>query len=358
MGTVYSDMVDWSLARQLARFAAKAGSTPPPLPDTDFATLVADSERHLRDYTRLEPVGGIPAPEVVDREEWAEVNVDSLGSLLGPVTDRLGSRFDGAGPFAGPLRTAAGATVAAECGLVLGYMSQRVLGQYELSLLEPERPPRLLFVGPNLARAIRDLDIDADSFLRWIVLHEVTHVLQFSGVPWLREHMGALMREYLGTVEVRIERGAAGGLPSMPNMNDLVERFREGGLVALVQTHEQRRIFDRIQAVMSVIEGYSEHVMDVVGEQVLPAYEGLRDAMERRRHNRSAPERVLQRMLGLDLKMRQYELGKRFCDAVAEKHGIETLNRVWNSPESIPTLAEIEDPEAWVARVRGELAAA
>jgi|tagenome__1003787_1003787.scaffolds.fasta_scaffold20626169_2 coenzyme F420 biosynthesis associated uncharacterized protein len=351
-------MVDWSLARQLARLAANAGSTPPPLPETDFPRLVAESERHLTDYTGLVPEGGIPAPERVDRATWAEVNVDSLGGLLGPVTDRLGGRFEGAGPFAGPLRTAAGATVAAECGLVLGYMSQRVLGQYELSLLEPERPPRLLFVEPNLARAVRDLEIDADSFLRWIVLHEVTHVLQFAGVPWLRDHMGSLMREYLGTVEVRIERGAAGGLPSMPDMRALVERFREGGLVALVQTREQRDIFDRIQAVMSVIEGYSEHVMDAVGEKVLPAYEGLREAMERRRRSRSAPERVLQRMLGLDLKMRQYEQGKRFCDAVASRHGVAMLNRVWESPGAIPTLAEIEDPEAWVARIDGRRAAA
>src|SRR3954447_11617472 len=351
-------MVDWSLARQLARLAANAGSAPPPLPDADFPQLVAQAEQHLREYTGLTPVNGIPAPETVGRAEWAEVNVESLGGLLDPVTDRLGSRFDGAGPFAGPLRSAAGATVAAECGLVLGYMSQRVLGQYELSLLEPERPPRLLFVEPNLARAVRDLEIDADSFLRWIVLHEVTHVLQFSGVPWLREHMGARMREYLATVEVRIERGAAGGLPSMPDMRALVERFREGGLVALVQTREQRDIFDRIQAVMSVIEGYSEHVMDAVGEKVLPAYEGLREAMERRRRSRSAPERVLQRMLGLDLKMRQYEQGKRFCDAVASRHGVAMLNRVWESPGAIPTLAEIEDPEAWVARIDGRRAAA
>src|SRR3954451_17341707 len=350
-------MVDWSLARQIARFAANAGSTPAPLPAADFPTLVAESERHLTEYTGLAPKGGIPAPETVDRAEWAEVNVDSLGSLLGPVTDRLGGRFEGTGPFAGPLRTAAGATVAAECGLVLGYMSQRVLGQYELSLLEPERPARLLFVGPNLARAVRDLDIDADSFLRWIVLHEVTHVLQFAGVPWLRDHMGSLMREYLATVEVRIERGAAGGLPSMPDMRALVERFREGGLVALVQTREQRDIFDRIQAVMSVIEGYSEHVMDAVGQKVLPAYEGLREAMERRRPSRSAPERVLQRMLVLDLKMRQYEQGKRFCDAVASRHGVSVLNRVWESPESLPTSAELREPSLWVERI-GKLPAA
>jgi coenzyme F420 biosynthesis associated uncharacterized protein len=240
----------------------------------------------------------------------------------------------------------------------MGYMSQRVLGQYELSLLEPERQPRLLFVEPNLAKAIKELGVEADSFLRWIVLHEVTHVLQFQGVPWLREHMGDLLRNYLATMEVRIERGAAGGLPSLPNPADLVEKFREGGLMALVQTEEQRLIFDRIQAVMSVIEGYSEHVMDAVGEQVLPEYAGLRDAMERRRRSRSAPERALQKLLGLDLKMRQYEIGKQFCDAVSEKHGIEALNRVWEAPEAIPTLSEIDDPDAWVARIRDERAAA
>ena len=350
-------MVDWSLARQVARFAANAGAEPPSLPPADLAAMVAESEKHLRDYTGLSPAA-IPPPEAVSRNQWAEVNIDSLAKLLGPVADRLGSRFEGAGPFSGALRSAASATVAAETGLVLGYMSQRVLGQYELSLLEPEREPRLLFVAPNLAKAIQELDVEADSFLRWIVLHEVTHVLQFQGVPWLREHMGDLMRNYLATMEVRIERGAAGGLPSLPNPAELVERFREGGLMALVQTDEQRLIFDRIQAVMSVIEGYSEHVMDAVGEQVLPEYAGLRDAMERRRRSRSAPERMLQKLLGLDLKMRQYEIGKQFCDAVADRHGLDALNRVWEAPEAIPTLTELEDPDAWVARIKDERAAA
>jgi coenzyme F420 biosynthesis associated uncharacterized protein len=283
--------------------------------------------------------------------------VRSMSDMLEPVTERLGKRFTGAGAFAGPLRIAAGATVAAEIGLVVGYMAQRVLGQYELSLLETERPARLLFVEPNLARAIRDLDVDADSFLSWIVLHELTHVLQFSGVPWLRGHMGSLMRSYLATVEVRMQRGGAGGLPSIPSPARLVELFREGGLVALVQTREQRAIMEQVQSAMSVIEGYSEHVMDAVGATVLPAYEGLRDAMERRRRSRSAPERVLQRLLGFEMKMRQYEQGKKFCDAVVSSQGIAVLNRVWESPEALPSAAELRRPETWVERI-GELPAA
>jgi coenzyme F420 biosynthesis associated uncharacterized protein len=349
-------MVDWSLARQIARFASGGGG--PAEIDADLQAMVDEAEGHLRHYTALEPAAPIPPPEVVDRAEWAEVNLSSLCKMLGPVSDRLSSRLEMAGPLAGPLRAVTGATLAAESGLVMGYMSQRVLGQYELSLLEAEATPRLLFVGPNLNKAVRELSADRDSFLRWIVLHELTHVLQFSGVPWLRDHLSALMREYMKTVEVRVERGAAGGLPSWPDPQKIVEAFREGGLVALVQSREQRRIMERIQPAMSVIEGYSEHVMDAVGERVLSGYAGLREGMERRRASRSAPERILQRLLGLDMKMRQYEEGKAFCDAAVERGGMEALNRVWDSPKSLPTMAELRDPDAWLARTAPAAAAA
>jgi coenzyme F420 biosynthesis associated uncharacterized protein len=349
-------MVDWSLARQIARFAA--GSQPQPDLSFDFDRSVEEAERHLASYTSLALTAPVPPPERVDRAEWAEINLGSLSDLLGPVTDRLATRLNGAGPLAGPLRATLGATIAAEAGLVMGYMSQRVLGQYELSLLQPDQPPRLLFVTPNLGRAVADLKIDRDSFLGWVVLHELTHVFQFSGVPWLRGHLGGLLEEYLATVDVRVERGAAGGLPSIPNLQRLVELFREGGLIALVQTREQRRIMDGVQATMAVIEGYSEHVMDAVGANVLPAYEGLREAMDRRRRSRSAPERILQRLLGLEMKMRQYELGKSFCDGVVELRGIESLNRVWSAPAALPTMDELKDPAAWIERVEREPLAA
>src|SRR5918912_1434505 len=225
-------MVDWSLARQIAHFAAGGGAAPI---EADFPALVDRSERALRDYTGLKLAGPIPPPEPVGRAEWADVNLDSLAALL----------------------AATGATLAAEAGLVIGYLSQRVLGQYEVSLLDLEQPPRLLFVAPNLGKAVRELGVDRDSFLGWIVLHELTHVFEFSGVPWLREHMSSLMRDYMRTVEVRFERGAAGGLPSLPDPARIVQEFRDGGLVALVQTHEQRRMMDRIQAAMGGGQGHS-----------------------------------------------------------------------------------------------------
>jgi coenzyme F420 biosynthesis associated uncharacterized protein len=348
-------MVDWSLARQVARLAAGSGE---PGPDPDLAGVTAEMEEHVAAYTRLRPATPVPGPELVSREEWAQINLETLSGLLEPVAERLEGRMEFAGPLAGVLRAGASATLAAEAGLVLGYLSQRVIGQYEVSLLGGEAPPRLLFVAPNLRKAVRELEVEADAFHRWIAAHELTHVFQFQGVPWLREHLSGLVREYLSTVDVRIDRGSAGGLPSMPDLSRLVETFREGGLAALVQTREQRGLMERAQATMAVVEGYSEHVMDEIGRDVIPDHEKLRSAMDARRKSRSAPQRVIERMLGFDVKLRQYELGKRFSDAVAASAGIEGLNRVWESPEALPTAQELEAPDAWLERVGPAPAAA
>jgi coenzyme F420 biosynthesis associated uncharacterized protein len=343
-------MVDWSLARRVAGFAGAAhGSTDV---GVDLVAAASRLEPEVVGYTGLDTKGNAPPAEVVDRANWADANLTTFRHLLDPIAQRMSDRLGRAGPLAGPLRIGAGATIATEAGLVIGYMSQRVIGQFELSLIQPEAPTRLLFVAPNLRKAIAELDVDRDAFTDWIVLHELTHVVQFTGVPWLRDHLGKLLHEYLDTVEVQIKTGAAGGLPSMPDIKELVERFREGGLMALIQTREQRDLMNQLQPVMAVIEGYSEHVMDALGASLVPGYEKLRDAMDRRRRSRSAPERVLQKLLGLEMKMRQYVQGKQFCDAVASAVGIEGLNAVWRSPQDMPTTAELDDPQAWIRRTR------
>jgi coenzyme F420 biosynthesis associated uncharacterized protein len=341
-------VVDWGVARQIARFAARSDGVPDL--GLDLTKLARELVDPVAAHVQLTPAQPVPDAEVVDRAQWADANLASLSSLLEPVAERLSSRFDGAGPFSGALRMGAGVTLAAEVGLVTGYLSQRVLGQYELSLLGGEAPPRLLLVAPNLARAVTDLKVDRESFLRWVTVHELVHALQFGSVPWLRGHLGDLLRQYLETVDVRIERGAAGGLPTLPDPGELVERFREGGLAALVQTGEQRLIFERMQAAMAVVEGHAEHAMDALAPELVPRHAGLRAAMTRRRRSRSAPERVLMRLLGMDAKMRQYELGKSFCDAVVAEGGIELLNNVWSDPRALPTLEELERPASWIAR--------
>jgi coenzyme F420 biosynthesis associated uncharacterized protein len=234
----------------------------------------------------------------------------------------------------------------------VGYLSRRVLGQYELVILDPQAPPRLMFVGPNLDEAARAFGADDDDMLAWVALHEVTHALQFAGVPWLREHLAGLLGELLGSLEVSVDPGKLLRLPSREDLRALVEAVSEGGLINVVTSPQQRNTLDRIQAAMAVIEGYAEHVMDAAGADLLPELPRLRAAMERRRASASAPARLLQRLLGLELKMRQYRLGKAFCDHVVEAGGIEALNRVWDGPGVMPTLAELERPAAWMDRTR------
>jgi coenzyme F420 biosynthesis associated uncharacterized protein len=200
--------------------------------------------------------------------------------------------------------------------------------------------------------------VDPDAFGRWICAHELTHVFQFQGVPWLREHMSGLLQRYVETLEVRIEKGAAGGLPSLPDPAKLIETFREGGLAALVQNPEQRALMDQVQAAMSVIEGYSEHVMDAIAAQTIPGHEELRAAMDRRRKSRSAPQRIIERLLGFDVKLRQYEQGKRWADAVAADAGIDGLNRVWAAPAALPSPEELQHPRKWLERMSRAIEAA
>jgi coenzyme F420 biosynthesis associated uncharacterized protein len=366
-------MVDWGMAERVARLAARSDHVPDL--GVDLHRLADAFEPRVSAYTGLSPATAIPRPEIVSREGWAEANLGTMAELLEPVEERMQDRFANMGPLAGPLRTAAGMALAGEIGLVVGYLSQRVLGQYELSLLAGTARPRLLFVGSNLLGVADVLAVDREAFIRWVAVHEMTHAMQFGGVPWLRDHMGGLMREYLETVDVKIEgKGAGEGEPGperngrrrsggllgplldrvgsvdLPDPAVLVERFREGGLAALVQTEEQRGLMDRMQAAMAVIEGHAEHVMDALAPELVPQHEGLRAAMDARRNSRSAPERVLMRLLGMEMKMRQYKLGKQFCDVVVAEGGMPLLERVWDAPGSLPTLAEIERPRDWIAR--------
>ena len=233
-------MVDWGLARQIARFAARSDDEPDL--GLDLAALAREIERPVVAHT------GLDAGEPRARRGGRRPRGVGRGQPR-PRSRRCSTRsrsawrrrFDAAGPFAGALRAGAGVTLAAEVGLVTGYMSQRVLGQYELSLLAPSPAPRLLFVAPNLDRAAAELGVDRESFLRWVTIHELVHALQFGGVPWLRGHLGGpaarVPRHGRRADRQRAPRAAC---PRCPTPASLVERFREGGLAALVQTREQR----------------------------------------------------------------------------------------------------------------------
>jgi coenzyme F420 biosynthesis associated uncharacterized protein len=287
----------------------------------------------------------LPHAEPVDRPLWIQGNLSSLKTVLDPVADKLGQ---GMGPLSGAVSAAAGALLAVEVGAVSGMLAQRVLGQYEFPILDPEAPARLLFVSPNLAVAASALDAEPDELLRWVALHEVTHALQFGGVPWLRPHIATMVRELLGGLQVDPVRLMK--LPDTSDFRSIVDKIREGDLATLIVGPERRAALDAMQAFMAVLEGYAEHVMDEVGAEILPNLPELRGAMDRRRRDRSGLMRIFEKLIGMDMKLRQYELGKKFCDAVAKAGGIAALNRVWEGPAQMPTLAELEDPDSWMAR--------
>ena len=216
-------------------------------------------------------------------------------------------------------------------------------------MLDPDAPARLLFVAPNLGHAADALDAEPDPLLRWVALHEITHALQFGGVPWLRPHLAGLVREL--TASLDLDPGKLfSGMPGLDDLRGLVDRVREGGLAAVVLGPERRAQMDGIQAFMAVLEGYAEHVMDAVGAEVIDDLPRLRAAMERRRADRTGLLRLFEKLIGMDMKLRQYEQGKRFCDGVVERAGIAGLNRVWERPDQMPTLAELDDPAGWLAR--------
>jgi coenzyme F420 biosynthesis associated uncharacterized protein len=349
-------MVDWPFATRLAGTIAGEPAYTSLGPDLD--ELTADSEQRVRDYTRLVPTTPLPGPEAVTRKQWVEANLSGMHDLVDPLSGRLRESLNGLGPLSGPAQIASGYVLAGEVGVLFGLLAHRVLGQYELALLDPTVTPRLLFVAPNLDEAQRRLGVDRREFLHWVALHEVTHALQFSAVPWLRGHLATQVRELLAGLDVSVDLKGAFKLPDGTDLRKTIEALREGDLLSVVTTPEQRAIIDRIQAAMAVIEGYAEHVMDAAGREALPSLDQLREALERRRRQSSPVMKVLNRLLGMDMKMRQYELGKRFCDGVVDRAGIEALNRVWDSPRALPTLAELDDPGGWLERTNPPVPAA
>jgi coenzyme F420 biosynthesis associated uncharacterized protein len=333
-------MIDWSLAGTVARGVAGLQPAGDPAPFQALGEPAAESERLVSAYTGLS-APALPVAEAVGRDGWIDANLRSMRGVLEPAAERVG----GSVPL---LSGVVGGLLAIEAGAISGFLAGRVLGQYEFPVLDPEAPARLLFVAPNLAHAASSMEADEDQLLRWVALHETTHALQFGAVPWLRGHLAGIVQEFLGGLEMDPARLLK--LPDLADLRGLVEQVREDGLAALGLNPERRALLERAQAFMALLEGHAEHTMDAVGADLLPDLPALRAALERRRGERSGFLRLLEKLIGMDLKLRQYEQGKAFCDAVVSLGGIEALNRAWTGPEALPSLRELDDALGWLAR--------
>ncbi len=349
------ELVDWDLAERIATLGLGDG----PAAMASRPDLAAAGERAgdaVRGYTGLEPIEPLPEPEWISRRRWIAINLKSVRELTGAIAERLGGA---AGP--GPLAAVTGRVLAVEIGALLGFASRHVLGQYEYPLLGGDRPPRLLFVGENVDGAAVQLGADPGELLDWIALHEVTHSVQFAAAPWLRAYIGDLARSLLAEAPVRVPAGEILDRARRIATSDprrLLDEIRSSDPITLLAPAESAAAINAVQAAMAAIEGYAEHVMDGAAADLGPAVARLREGLDRRRRDRSLPTRLLSWLFGFELKLRQYEDGKRFCDAVVAAAGIAALNSAWERPETLPTVAELNDPNSWVARVVMPAAAA
>ncbi|MFJ9701785.1 zinc-dependent metalloprotease [Streptomyces fradiae] len=364
-----AEMVDWNLAVATAIRFVRPG---PEVSRDEAREVVAElrrhakaSEEHVRSFTRMVPEGHEPEDTpvlVVDRAGWVRANVAGFRELLKPLLEKMSERRS-ASPGGAVLGAVGGKVTGVELGMLLSFLASRVLGQYETFAPATRELPagengggRLLLVAPNIVHVERELAVDPHDFRLWVSLHEETHRTQFTAVPWLRDHLRSEIQAFLAATDMD-------PMTVLERMRDAVQSFTgarpeaeedEPGrsLVELVQTPEQREILGRLTAVMSLLEGHADFVMDGVGPQVVPSVAEIREKFQQRRaRGASRLDMALRKLLGLDAKLRQYRDGERFVSAVVEQVGMDGFNRVWTSPNTLPTKAEIAKPADWVARV-------
>jgi len=339
-------MISWSVARTIAVALASRTESTAPNGAFDYLAAVEEAFEPLSQFTGIELPDDERPVRVASRAEWIDFNIEGFGALLEPVLRRVAADASDATWAFGAV------TLTAQIGLLLGFLSARVLGQYDTGPLvagkspsrRPGEPGEIFFLDGNIVSAAGRLGVPVDGLRLWIVLHETTHALQFEGYPWLREHLTRLVEGFTAPL--------ADKLGARETVRRLAENLRTGGRsVELVMTKSQREAFDKMQATMSVIEGYSDYVMHHVGRQLVPGYEHLKSRMARSRMHRPPLETVVFRITGLDMKLEQYRLGEKFADAVARRVGMKGLNRVWQRAENMPTLEEIQDPGLWLERM-------
>jgi coenzyme F420 biosynthesis associated uncharacterized protein len=352
-------LIDWNAVRSIAlrRLGKDAGTLPP-------ESRAAAEAFYREALLRIEPVvaeeigADLPAaletPAVVDRAGWVDLNLATFETLFERVERIVTAQQTGEDTAGRALTRILNRSLGnQQLGFLLAFLARKVLGQYDVSLLAagPTTRGRLHFVEPNIAATANAMRLPHDEFRTFIALHEATHAFEFEAYPWLREHFASLVAE-------SIEQLAADSGGMMARLQQALARRGNGHWLERMMSPAQLETFQRTQALMSLLEGYSNHVMNAAGERLLPGFRQIHDRFERRNEGRGAVERAIMRITGLDLKMEQYVAGERFVTAVIAARGRDFVNQVWLGPERLPSLAEIRQPEAWIARMDGVAAVA
>jgi putative hydrolase len=367
-----SSPVNWEIAGQISTAVAQmrgSGDRPGPEEQAEFEEACRLAEMRVGQLTGLESPGSITKVEVVDRVEWAQANLEAIRPFMERLSAGLGGALSGGlgnlgglgglGGMSSSEEEAAAVPMSAalgmlgplifglEVGFLMGFLSRRVLGQYDLCLPRGDGS-RLYFVYPNIAEAQASLELDARQFRMWLALHEVTHQLEFAAIPWVRSHFTGLVERFIDAAE--IDSGEAmsrlQSLGDPEQLSHLMSHPEE--LLPMLITPPQQELARQIETLMALLEGYTEWVMDQVGSELLPEFSKIREGLNRRKAERSSVERLLEGLLGIDLKPAQYRQGERFVRAVA---GADQLSKLWESAATLPTPAELGEPTKWLSRV-------
>jgi coenzyme F420 biosynthesis associated uncharacterized protein len=368
------ELVDWQLAAKVGRRVAGGSELPARAAwSRQFTELSATADRAVAELTGLG--GELPPPlaEPLDRGQWVEANLATLRRVLRPLAVKVAERrsWRATGPVPSAMRSSTRALTGAQAGTLLGYVGQRVLGQYDLPLPGPDQAAASLSNGSQPAGVRPDLSHDGEGtvwyvvpnivaterrhgfrprdFRLWIALHETAHRRQFRGVPWLPGHLQGLLDAYLGSVEVDDEalKRLAGRVQGLARRAIAGERLE---LLDFLVTPEQRVIVDRVQATMTVLEGHGEFVMDQLGARLVPGHQHMHDTLRARRNSPGAVDRLIQQLLGFRQKLDQYAMGERFVRRLFDRGGMDAVNQVFAAPDALPTLDEVRDPDRYLAR--------
>lgn len=350
--------INWEVAKQVATWVGTAGRSeakPDPVDAKQIEELVRLAELRVAEYTQM-PLGSQSGQiGVVNRTGWIDSSINGFRYILNKLAERLSAAMradaDHQNPLEAIIEPIMPAIFGAQIGILLGYMSTKILGQFDI-LIPRTDSGRIYMVLPNLDSIVEGYDLKRDEFLLWVATHEVAHQLEF-GIPWVRRRFTRLVEEAIGQIQIDPDAIADRFTNiDLVNVDSLESVFGDpAGMLGVMFTPASTERIAELHTFMTVVEGYAEYVMDQAISDVVPSIGAMREVLARHRADRSASEKLLERLLGLDLKRKQYAQGEEFCRAVVNESGLESLNKLWESETNLPTTDELAMPQMWQLRI-------
>lgn len=350
-------MIDWTRTRDIAIRMNRGdvlNAAERQRLDAYYGELVERCIPIVTEYTGMSLPPTSQRTYAFDRIDWINANLDGFKRMFEPIQD-LDSPNDKDGTANRIMSGVNQNILSYEIGLLLGYLAKRVLGQYDLALLgrEPLAAGKLYYVEPNIRGTEAKLGLPRDDFRMWLALHETTHAFEFEAHPWVRVHFNSLLERYMVFMKQdaeHLKQGLQGLKVFADRMRNGKSENGNGSWIEAFMTGEQRELFNEMQAMMCVVEGYSNHVMNAVGKPLLKNYDLISRKFEERQKQRTQAEQLFARLTGLDVKMEQYRAGERFIDEIVRQRSHDLARRVWEAPEYLPTMDEIRNPDLWIER--------